>query len=330
MTHESLQWNNFLVKKGQRQYFNISNDERQFSVSLFPCDAKEFNYNIGLLVEIDGIPAPLWLSAWPLTERIREYVSEHKIRDIPLQLRVELIESALKPMLTKLSESLQARIRIVNFLTLKPNQINQFSICFKVFEGESRSVQGMLIVHEKLQPFIEEKLGIWPSTYNANWDNHLTTMQLEVGYVFLTLKELYEVDPGDVLLVITPEDVNNQTLRLRLQSGEYYRARLNGTGMNVESGVFSMSEEYSEIEEHQVANVGEMPVRLTFDLGEITMPFDNVKYLKPHYVIDLNQSFTEVVKIRSQNKLIGTGELVDINGKVGVRILELFGVKANG
>ncbi len=91
-----------------------------------------------------------------------------------------------------------------------------------------------------------------------------------------------------------------------------------------------MSEEYSEAQEHQAANLGEMPVRLTFDLGELTMPFDNVKYLRPHYVIDLNQSFSELVKIRSQNKLIGTGELVDINGKVGVRVLELFGVKANG
>ncbi len=329
ITNDALVWNNFLVKKGQRQHFKLS-DDNAYSVSLFPCGAKDFNYNIGLLIEVDGIPAPLWLTSWPLTERIREYVSEHKVRDIPLQLRVELIESALKPLLTWMNQQSGARIRIVNFLTLKPTQVNQSSVCFKFYEGDSRVIHGMLIVHDKLHPFIEEKLNAWPSTYNANWDELHTIMQLEVGYLFMTLQELQTVEAGDVLFLITPEDITNQNLRLRLQSDEYYRINLTGNGINVQTGAINMSEEYSEAQEHQAANLGEMPVRLTFDLGELTMPFDNVKYLRPHYVIDLNQSFSELVKIRSQNKLIGTGELVDINGKVGVRVLELFGVKANG
>ena len=111
----------------------------------------------------------------------------------------------------------------------------------------------------------------------------------------MTIGELYELESGDVLLFNSPEDVSNQYLRLRLQSGEYYRARLNGAGVNIESGVNSMSEEYSEINEQQVASAGDLPVRLTFDLGEITMPFDNVKYLKLNNFLSPLLDFTHLL-----------------------------------
>ena len=82
--------------------------------------------------------------------------------------------------------------------------------------------------------------------------------------------------------------------------------------------------------ENDVAKVGDLPVKLTFDIGDMELPFHEVESLTAGYIINLQESFSEVVKIRSQNRVIGTGELVDINGKVGVRVISLFGMRTDG
>ena len=79
-----------------------------------------------------------------------------------------------------------------------------------------------------------------------------------------------------------------------------------------------------------INHIAHLPVQLSFDLGEKTMTFNEVRQLQPGYILELSGSLPEIVQIRSQNRLIGSGELVEINGRVGVRILKLFGKKAKG
>ena len=76
--------------------------------------------------------------------------------------------------------------------------------------------------------------------------------------------------------------------------------------------------------------ISQIPVQLSFDLGQKTLSFNEVRQLRPGYIIELGMTLPEVVQIRSQNRQIGTGELVEINGRIGVRILNLFNKKAKG
>ncbi|WP_374212394.1 FliM/FliN family flagellar motor switch protein [Thiothrix subterranea] len=45
-------------------------------------------------------------------------------------------------------------------------------------------------------------------------------------------------------------------------------------------------------------------------------------------MLELGKSLPEIIQIRSQHRLIGTGELVEINGRIAVRIINLFNKKA--
>lgn len=73
-----------------------------------------------------------------------------------------------------------------------------------------------------------------------------------------------------------------------------------------------------------VLDMDAIPVRLTFDLGERHLTLGDVRRLQPGETFDLERPLAQgVVTIRANGAAIGTGELVEIEGRVGVTILTL-------
>jgi type III secretion system YscQ/HrcQ family protein len=72
-------------------------------------------------------------------------------------------------------------------------------------------------------------------------------------------------------------------------------------------------------------DVDRIPVRLVFDLGEQSMPLGELRRLRPGEFFDLQRRIDAgPVHIRANGTLIGTAELVDIDGRIGARVLTLF------
>ncbi|HIO92664.1 MAG TPA: hypothetical protein EYG68_07445 [Leucothrix mucor] len=323
-----VRWKNFLVAKTDALRFSLDDDDNSSYQISIRSDLPEIrDKSLGLLVEIEGIPAALWISTWPLIERIRIYITENKLKNLPLELRAELLETALDPLLSSLMSKLDVSIKVLNFFKIKPSDINEYSVAFKVVENQTRDIDAILILNNKLQPVIEKLISRWPSFYySPDWNNHVTPVWLEVGSMTLAVAELEEIEAADVILIDTVENIRNQKVCLRLISGERFKANIDNKILTIESGIKRMSND----NENDVAKVGDLPVKLTFDIGDMELPFHEVESLTAGYIINLQESFSEVVKIRSQNRVIGTGELVDINGKVGVRVISLFGMRTDG
>ena len=68
-------------------------------------------------------------------------------------------------------------------------------------------------------------------------------------------------------------------------------------------------------------DVESLPVKLVFVAGETEMPLRELHAMAPGYVFDLRQPVDRHVEIRANGKAIGTGELVEVDGRVGVRVL---------
>ena len=64
-----------------------------------------------------------------------------------------------------------------------------------------------------------------------------------------------------------------------------------------------------------------LPVQLVFVAGEREIPLRELHAMAPGYVFDLRQPLERHVEIRANGRTVGTGELVDIDGRVGVRVL---------
>ena len=323
-----VRWKNFIAPKTQYIEFNLDDQSASYQVFIRSELPVVTEKSVGLLVEIEGVPAALWLSCWPLVDRIRQYITESKLKKLPLDLRAELLETALDPLLSTIVAKLGVKIKVLNFLKIKPSDINSFSVVFKITENQSRPIDAVLIMNTKLKPVLEELIGRWPSFhYLHEWRNHITPLFFEVGTVALSIAELQQIEAADVIMAEAAENIRNNELCIRLVSNQRFKARVYENSVTIESGVREMSDENRN---DDIATMGDLPVTLSFDIGEITLPFHQVESLTSGYVINLNQPFGEVVKIRSQNRVLGTGELVDINGKVGVRIITLFGINTNG
>ena len=61
---------------------------------------------------------------------------------------------------------------------------------------------------------------------------------------------------------------------------------------------------------------------LTFDLEERTIQMSDLESLSEGYTFSLSSPANAPVTIRANGKPIATGRLVDINGKLGVEIVE--------
>lgn len=66
-----------------------------------------------------------------------------------------------------------------------------------------------------------------------------------------------------------------------------------------------------------------LPLRLSFDLGERMIPLGELKALQTGQCLDLGHPLTQAVTIRVNGAVIGAGELVEIDGRLGVTITHL-------
>lgn len=66
-----------------------------------------------------------------------------------------------------------------------------------------------------------------------------------------------------------------------------------------------------------------LPVTLSFSLGERTIEYRQLSELASGYVFDLALPVSQAVQIRANGTRIGEGELVEIDGRIGVAISRL-------
>ena len=71
--------------------------------------------------------------------------------------------------------------------------------------------------------------------------------------------------------------------------------------------------------------LGEIPVEVVVELGRKTMLIREVAALKAGDIVALEQSVDSPLDIRVGDKLLARGELVMVNGRVGLRVTEIPG-----
>ena len=240
---ESVRWNNFVAPKTQYLEFTLGDGETTFRVYVRSKLPTITDKSVGLLVEIDGQPAALWLSTWPLIERIRGYITESKLKNLPQELRAELLEAALDPLLSSITTKLNIPIKVLNFLKIMPHDVNDYSVAFKITENNSRDLDAVLVMNKNLQPVIEGLLNRWPSYFYPSWKNHVTPLWVEAGATDLSVSELKGLELGDVLILDASVNIKNQQLCVRLASGARFRGSIENKSIILKSGVIDMSNE---------------------------------------------------------------------------------------
>ncbi|AVO50572.1 YscQ/HrcQ family type III secretion apparatus protein [Melaminivora suipulveris] len=72
------------------------------------------------------------------------------------------------------------------------------------------------------------------------------------------------------------------------------------------------------------ATLQELPVRLSFDLGELRLTLGELQALQPGQTLALAHPLAGAVRIRANGALVGEGDLVEIDGQLGVSVRSLW------
>jgi len=71
--------------------------------------------------------------------------------------------------------------------------------------------------------------------------------------------------------------------------------------------------------------IGDIPVELIVELGRKQMLLRDIAKLKTDDIVDLEQTIEAPLDIVVGGKLLARGELVLVNGRIGLRIIEMIG-----
>jgi len=97
-----------------------------------------------------------------------------------------------------------------------------------------------------------------------------------------------------------------------------------------EAGSGATMSEPDDVNQTLVNAALEAPVVVRVELGVVSMSATEWARLRPGDVIETGRRVAEPVILRVAGRAVARGELVDVDGEVGVRVRELFGDKAEG
>ncbi len=150
-------------------------------------------------------------------------------------------------------------------------------------------------------------------------------LRAQIGRATLPAAEFRSLGAGDVILLDEYLVGPQGEVWLVLAQGQGVRVRAEHSAYLVTKGWTSlMTEPEPNTEDHvseEPLDLDAVPVRLSFDLGDRTVSLAELRCLQPGAVFDLQRPLSDgPVMIRANGALVGTGELVDLDGRIGVRV----------
>lgn len=163
----------------------------------------------------------------------------------------------------------------------------------------------------------------------------------DLGWTTLPASELKNLRPGDTLFIdhyrVMPEGdlwlvAGTQGLRIRPLADSYcvtqgWTSLMNDIPEFSEDPLEreeSFDDDPPETESASTFDVDAVPVRLTFTLGERQLTLGELRSLQPGETFDLARPLTSgPVIVRANGAWLGTGDLVDIDGRIGVTLRTL-------
>jgi|GEM_PF-1669574 len=121
--------------------------------------------------------------------------------------------------------------------------------------------------------------------------------------------------------------LEDSALRVKLIDVTEEPAVREGRVMDPKSTRESTQESASEMADHtaEVAadRAGDAPIEVAVEIARFTLPLAEIAGLAPGEVLVTGNALGERVTLRANGRAVASGELVDVDGEVGVRILSL-------
>ena len=254
------------------------------------------------------------------------------------------IEIILSPLIRWLEQESEVNITVVDYVKKKPDFRRRLAFSFYYEESEDSWCAGQIALGDELKRPLFKLLRHWPIIQTERLDPLQLKTQLMIGSTIITVAELNTVEVGDV--VFLDQNIYSEgelmwahfspNILIILRKGSQTMTDEESTGHDVTVEAVTEGEMPDQLQpnisgEQLTENlaVENLEIKLDFDLGEVSLSLAQLKKLTPGYIFSIGRPLERAVNISSNGQRLASGELVDINRIVGVRVKKLF-KKSNG
>lgn len=167
------------------------------------------------------------------------------------------------------------------------------------------------IINEPKTSEIKEKFNI------TDFKDTTTTIKIEAGKSKIALNEIKSMEAGDIIL-LEDSDINymtaawsSKTVKFKVNPNPSIIINLDKNGGN------DMEEETTVKSQNMWDSI---LVDITAEFDNVKMTLGELKQISEGLVIDVGSVYDNKIKLRVENQLVATGELVILNDRYGVRI----------
>jgi len=164
-----------------------------------------------------------------------------------------------------------------------------------------------------------------PSQASAALPEVSWSFPVSAGYAELTTAEATQIEPSDIVLLereaaILFPNSPDRGWKLLPEPGNFSRAIIENY-FERRCLIDSETEREAVIDEGAAPDLASLPIRIHAIVGEKEMTLAEANLLVAGAIVELDRTKTDPVRIALNGKIAGAGELVEVDGRLGVRIL---------
>ena len=261
------------------------------------------------------------LSRWPKGNSEFGMPSMEIIQTMPKALRIIVAQAGLGDFLPVLEDKLDEKVTIMDLTRATRTIMYEESMQMVLDRGNDLVIVGLFSSNEFMDSVLA-RLQDWPPPTNVLENQVLFRTNLIIGYSHLTQADLQSLSCGDVVLLEPCDFLDKRWIQMRLPASlEIYLKIEQGKMMVEDIKQDNMVEEMNS----EPVNIDELNVELTFDVGGQQIPLNELRKVQKGYTFELDRPLSQLVTIRCNGQKIGNAELIEVEERVGMRVVSIIG-----
>ncbi|GAA4348404.1 SctQ family type III secretion system cytoplasmic ring protein BscQ [Variovorax defluvii] len=298
---------------------------REWSFRLLPVSATSADAACYVECDWGGARVFLALSAFAAQELSAGLLGLDAGMRLPSELVLACVEGALGDLSASIENGTRKHVQLRDVTSHAPQGGSHERYAWQAWTEDAR-LEGELLLDASATRYLAAAFREHPlEPVDDAWQSLAVRASLLVGWVDLSHEAMAQLACRDVIVLDESLITRDNHVVLQLGPGVGLRCRLEGQELKVIQGVHEIMSDLDSGDDADAAAgiLDGIPVRLTFDLGDREIALAELKTLRPGYIFNLGRDPRAGVNIRVNGKLMGEGELVDIEGRIGVCILRL-------
>jgi type III secretion system YscQ/HrcQ family protein len=268
----------------------------------------------GTVIRILAGETSLWvtISDWDALFRGCAEYEGVSLAALPAEIAPAVVEAAAASMLDLLSKQTGLPWTILEVQSgARPP--HAWRLGLEIADTAGGVLRGNVAADDLALPLIEQWVRHFPAPRNESAPAPPLVVAVEIGMTSLTVDELRSLRLRDVLLMDVTAYLPEHQGVIRISPTSAWR-------VTAAEGIATLVEPRTTAP--RVAAPADSPsVNVLFEAGDVTIPLDSLPTLTAGQTLALDNS--ETVRLSVEGVVIACGELVQLGGKLGVRVLQL-------